>query len=260
MRHRDGFDFGDVAAVVVPSEDGASADLATVVESVYLAGQHLETAGFTLVLLPPSTELITRRRLVASPTKGKAMKPTQTATNVYTGSVRLIDRKARVVELLGPELAGSRRPTDIELMWEPYGPAPGRPVGFCIRAKSRRARFHINDGPLGDSLLDFLERRRGQSQLARPWGVRGWMVEEYPRLDRSANRTVSQRPDEKGGGIYYSRQAGQILSVNGKPVKRSEGGVFSHEKAAGEHSAHPGRKCARSGQGLPPLRGVEACR
>lgn len=62
MRHRDGFDFGDVAAVVVPSEDGASADLATVVESVYLAGQHLETAGFTLVLLPPSTELITRRR------------------------------------------------------------------------------------------------------------------------------------------------------------------------------------------------------
>lgn len=38
--------------------------------------------------------------------------------NPHTGTVRLVDRRTRVVEVLGPEPLGSRWPTDRKLMFE----------------------------------------------------------------------------------------------------------------------------------------------
>ena len=38
--------------------------------------------------------------------------------NLYTGSVRLVDRRTRVVEVLGPEPLGARWATDRMLFWE----------------------------------------------------------------------------------------------------------------------------------------------
>lgn len=106
------------------------------------------------------------------------------SVNLNTGSVRLVDRKTRVVELLGPEPPGSRRPTDRELtFWRPqashaeYMKGP-RPVGICIQADGRRARFLIDEGPMGDGLLDLLARHpKAPVRPARPWGPKGYQVE-----------------------------------------------------------------------------------
>jgi hypothetical protein len=43
-------------------------------------------------------------------------------TRDHIGTVRLVDRKTRVVEVLGPRPLGSRRPTDIQLRFELPGP------------------------------------------------------------------------------------------------------------------------------------------
>ena len=53
-------------------------------------------------------------------------------SNQYTGSVRLVDKKTRVVEVLGPEPAGSRWPTDRKLLYARYGPALPQSVGLCL--------------------------------------------------------------------------------------------------------------------------------
>ena len=136
--------------------------------------------------------------------------------NPYTGSVRLISRKTRVVEVLGPELPGSKRPTDVELRWETYENAP-RTVGFCFKAEPRRARFYVTPGTFGDSLLDFLEPRRGQSQLAKPYGLKGWLIEEHPRLGTASQSTKppSRRSDGGNGRrkLYHSAAVGRVLSV-----------------------------------------------
>jgi hypothetical protein len=47
--------------------------------------------------------------------------------NLNTGTVRLVDRRTRVVEVLGPEPPGSRRPTDRELLFDTYQSVMDRP-------------------------------------------------------------------------------------------------------------------------------------
>ena len=97
----------------------------------------------------------------------------------FTGSVRLISRKTRVVEVLGPEPPGARRATDRELKFDELGRARGpASVGFCFQADGRRARFLIDEGALGDSLLELLSKYpEAPARLAKPYGSRGWLVE-----------------------------------------------------------------------------------
>ena len=54
----------------------------------------------------------------------------------HVGTVRLVDRRTRVVEVLGPEPLGSRRPTDRQLLFDPGQSMMDRPqrVGFCFEA------------------------------------------------------------------------------------------------------------------------------
>ena len=106
-----------------------------------------------------------------------------TLNNVAT--VRLVDRKTRVVEVMGPDPVGSRRPTDRELYT--YSPqrsyadyvAGPRPIGLCIAASERRAKFHIEESARGDRFLDRLTRHpKTPVRLAKPYGVKGWVVED----------------------------------------------------------------------------------
>lgn len=100
--------------------------------------------------------------------------------HLLTGSVRLVDRRTRTVELLGMELPGSRRPTDIQLLFDEYS-LNSRPtsVGICIKAGGRRAKFYIDDKPLGTKFLDLLGKAPDRPvRLARPWGLNGWLVRE----------------------------------------------------------------------------------
>ena len=105
-------------------------------------------------------------------------------TRDHVGTVKLVDRRTRVVELLGPEPPGARRPTDRKLLFDPPGQVAYRlfgrpqPVGFCFAADGRRAKFLVNEGQWGDALLDLLARNpKAPARVARPYGVRGWLVE-----------------------------------------------------------------------------------
>ena len=100
-------------------------------------------------------------------------------SNQYTGSVRLVDRKTRVVEVFGPEPPRSRRPTDRKLLFEPYGPDLPRSVGICFQADGRAAKFLIDQNPLGDQLLDLLGKYpEAPARLAMSYGLNGWLVRE----------------------------------------------------------------------------------
>ena len=104
-------------------------------------------------------------------------------TRDHTGTVRLVSRKTRVVEVLGPEPLGSQRPTDRKLLLEPPGRAAylwgPQPVGFCFQADGRQARFLVNEGQWGDALLDLLARNpMAPVRPAKPYGVTGWLVED----------------------------------------------------------------------------------
>jgi hypothetical protein len=98
----------------------------------------------------------------------------------HVASVRLIDRKTRTVEVLGPQPLGSRHPTDRQLLYESpttYRWGPQR-VGFCFQASDRSARFLVDKGSEGDALLDFLARHpEAPVRLARPYGPTGVLVE-----------------------------------------------------------------------------------
>lgn len=97
----------------------------------------------------------------------------------FTGSVRLVDRKLRVVEVLGPEPMGSRRPSDRKLLFDEYGPYKAGEVGFCFQADGRRAKFLIDEGQLGDKFLDLLAKHpKAPARPARPYGMTGWVVVE----------------------------------------------------------------------------------
>ena len=103
-----------------------------------------------------------------------------TATKDHVGSIRLVDRRTRVVEVLGPDPMGSRYATDRQLMFHEYrmGAYPPQRIGFCFWAAERRAKFLIDEGQRGDALLDLLARHpKTPARLARPYGPRGWLVE-----------------------------------------------------------------------------------
>ena len=104
-------------------------------------------------------------------------------SKLHTGSVRLVDRRTRVVEVLGPEPPGSRRPTDRELLF--YRPQANlseylrgpESFGYCFHAEGRRAKFLIEDGKRGDALLDMLARHpEAPARPAQPWGIKGYVV------------------------------------------------------------------------------------
>ena len=104
-------------------------------------------------------------------------------TRDHIGTVRLVDRKTRCVEVLGPELPGSRWPTDRQLLFRQYRQgtlreflAAPRPVGHCYQADGRQARFLVDKGSDGDALLDLWPRapglrhvRRGRTGLGGGW-------------------------------------------------------------------------------------------
>ena len=100
-------------------------------------------------------------------------------SNRYTGTVRLVDRKTRVVEVFGPEPPGARFPTDRKLLYARYGPALPHPVGLCFKADGRIARFLVEQSPYGDEVLAMLGKYpEAPTRLARPYGLNGWVVEE----------------------------------------------------------------------------------
>ena len=98
--------------------------------------------------------------------------------------VRLVDKKTRVVELLGPESPGSRWPTDRKLLYKGNlnqrdfmrGPEP---VGLCFATDGRSAKFLLDKSVDADKLLDLLTKYpEAPSRLARPYGLVEWVVEE----------------------------------------------------------------------------------
>src|SRR5688500_5775517 len=97
----------------------------------------------------------------------------------HTGSVRLVDRRTRMVEVLGPEPLGSRHPTDRKLLFDqPRRDLRPWPVGFCFQADGRKAKFLVDEGERGEALLDLLASRpKTPARPARPYGPRGWLVE-----------------------------------------------------------------------------------
>jgi hypothetical protein len=51
-------------------------------------------------------------------------------------------------------------------------------IGFCFEANGRRAKFLVEEGSRGDRLLDLLARHpKTPARPARPYGVKGWLVE-----------------------------------------------------------------------------------
>jgi hypothetical protein len=101
-------------------------------------------------------------------------------TKDHVGTVVLVDRKTRVVEVLGPELPGSRYATDRQPVFHEYrmGMNPPRRIGLCFPADGRRARFLIDQGKDGDALLHLLASRpRTPARRAKPHGIKGWLVE-----------------------------------------------------------------------------------
>ena len=100
--------------------------------------------------------------------------------NLNTGTVRLVDRRTRVVEVLGPEPPGSRHATDRELLLDTYQSMMDRPqrIGFCFEADGRRAKFLIDEGSRGDRLLDLLAGNpKTPVRPVRPYGTKGWLLE-----------------------------------------------------------------------------------
>ena len=95
-----------------------------------------------------------------------------------TGTVRLVDKRTRVVEVLGASSTGGQRPK--LLTYERYGaPLPSEFGAFCMSAKDRVAKFLIDPGKAGDQFLAMLDRH--PTAKARPvvsYGSNGWLVED----------------------------------------------------------------------------------
>lgn len=87
-----------------------------------------------------------------------------------TATVKLVDRRLRLVEVVGARPPEWRRPT---LRYEPYGPDAPRSVAFCLNA-GLTSRFIVDSGPFGD---EFLARVAKSPLGAAPYG-QGWLVRE----------------------------------------------------------------------------------
>ena len=99
-------------------------------------------------------------------------------TRDHIGSVRLVHRKTRVVEVLGPRPPGSRRGTDQKLLYQRYGPWPPLSVGLCFQADDRRAKFLIDRTPEGNELIQLLSSRpQNPARPVRPYGPKGWVLD-----------------------------------------------------------------------------------
>ena len=94
-------------------------------------------------------------------------------------SIRLVDARTRVVELLGPLPPGSRRPV---LLFEGqagrvvHAQTPSS-VASCIGVDDRRAKFLVDKTAAGDEFLDLLgQHHKTPVRPAKPYGVRGYLV------------------------------------------------------------------------------------
>ena len=118
------------------------------------------------------------------------------SVNLNTGTVRLVDLRTRVVEVLGPEPPGSRRGSDRELYyWRPqanyaeYFLGP-RPIGFCFEADGRRARFIVDEGSRGDALLDKLAKYpNAPARPCQPYGTARVLTRRVTRPAGAAGLT-----------------------------------------------------------------------
>ena len=94
-----------------------------------------------------------------------------------TGTVRLVDKRTRVVEVFGPLPPGGRRPK--LLIYEGY--AAMRPTEFgalCIGAKDRVAKFLIDPGITGDRFLEMLDKHpQAKARPVTSYGLDGWTLE-----------------------------------------------------------------------------------
>jgi hypothetical protein len=86
-------------------------------------------------------------------------------------TVKLVDKKLRLVEVVGARPPEWRRPT---LKYEPYGLDPPRDVAFCLKPGSRSSTFIVDNSALGDA---FLAKVAKAPLRASPYGL-GWRVQE----------------------------------------------------------------------------------
>ncbi|HSL24657.1 MAG TPA: hypothetical protein VLA54_00125 [Acidimicrobiia bacterium] len=92
-----------------------------------------------------------------------------------TGTLRLTDKRTRVVAVYGPLAPGRRRP---RLLVEEYGKLPEEVGAFCFGAKDRVAKFMVPEGAAGDQLLDLLDRHPlAKARPVRSYGIDGWAVQ-----------------------------------------------------------------------------------
>ena len=84
-----------------------------------------------------------------------------------------------MVEVLGPEPPGSRRPTDRALMYQPCGLDAPRSVGFCFKADGRVPRFLVDQTTAGEQFLAKLGKfPKIPARPVKSYGVNAWLLQE----------------------------------------------------------------------------------
>jgi hypothetical protein len=93
------------------------------------------------------------------------------------GTIRLVDKRLRLVEVFGPPPPGGTRP---RLLVEVYGlPRPRELKAHCYKVDGRVATFLVDSGPAEDQLLTALARYpHAPSRPVSPYGVDGWLLKE----------------------------------------------------------------------------------
>ena len=175
--------------------------------------------------------------------------------NLNTGTVRLVDRRTRVVEVLGPEPPGSPRPTDRELLLDTYLSMMNRPErsGSASRpteggrsSSSTRDRWAINCSTCSP---DTPRPRRGRCGRTDP-RVAWWSARPTARRLR---RVFHRRTGAAGAAIdprvvdrVCPTGAGQLDHPRGRPTARRQ------QRPVGLPARRRGRR--------PPVRRLRAGR
>ena len=119
--------------------------------------------------------------------------------NLNTGTVRLVDRRTRVVEVLGPEPPGSRRATDGELPLDTYQSMMDRPqrIGFCFEAAGRGAKFLIDEdrGAINCSTCSPDTPRPRRAPCGRMGPKGGCSMARLTRVTNVGTRLATRRTD-----------------------------------------------------------------